>query len=101
MIFIIEEVSFENSLQSYQSSCIFDEMLEFYSFLNVWAVHENEQFDQLEKYYYKHDKAVEHSDELYEKVQKVLFILSNIEFNIKKVEQDMDKLTQCKSELRE
>ena len=36
---------------------------------------------------------MEHSDELYEKVQKVLFILSNIEFNIKKVEQDMDKLT--------
>lgn len=44
---------------------------------------------------------MEHSDELYEKVQKVLFILSNIEFNIKKVEQDMDKLNQCKSELRE
>jgi hypothetical protein len=50
-------------------------LLEFYSFLNVWAVNENEQIDTVEKYYYKHDKAVEYSDELYDRVQKILFIL--------------------------
>jgi len=68
MIFTIEEVSYEQSIQSYQSSCIFDELLEFYAYLNVWAVEENEQKDdQVEKFYYKHDSAVELSDELYEK----------------------------------
>jgi len=75
MIFILEEVKFEDRIYSYQSSCIFDELLEFYSFLNVWAVNENEQIDTVEKYYYKHDKAVEYSDELYDRVQKILFIL--------------------------
>ena len=67
MIFFIEEVPFENSTQSYQSSCIFNEILEFYSFLNLWAVSPNEQQEQAEKYYYHHDKAVDETDELYDR----------------------------------
>lgn len=54
-------------------------MLEFYAFLNVWGVENNELDDQVEKFYYKHDKAVEHSEDLFERVQKVLFILGNVE----------------------
>lgn len=41
MIFYIEEESDERSIYSYQSSCIFDELLEFYAFLNVWAVRDD------------------------------------------------------------
>jgi len=54
-------------------------LLEFYAFLNVWGVENNELDDQVEKFYYKHDKAVEHSEDLFERVQKVLFILGNVE----------------------
>ena len=38
MIFIIEEVHHDESIYTYQGSCVFDEMLEFYSFLNIFAV---------------------------------------------------------------
>ena len=34
MIFYIEEVSEENAISSYQSACMFDELLEFYALLN-------------------------------------------------------------------
>ena len=101
MIFFIEEVPPEQSLQSYQSSCIFDELLEFYAFLNVWAVAVNEMGDQVEQFYYKHDQAIEHSEELGDKVSKILFILGNIEERIKSVEMQADKCYQCKCELRE
>ena len=99
MIFNIEEVRHEDSIQSYESNCIFDEMLEFYAFMNVWAVEENEMADQVENYYYKHDKAIDHSDELQDKVEKVLFILNNVEQRIKFVENDTDMLQKCKTQL--
>lgn len=38
MMFEVEEVDLEKARQAYQSSYIFDEMLEYYAFLNCWAV---------------------------------------------------------------
>jgi len=38
MIFIIEEIEQEESVYSYQGSCVFDELLEYYSFINVFGV---------------------------------------------------------------
>lgn len=55
MVFYIEEVSKEDAINSYNSTGVFDELLEFYSFLNVWAVSAVEQEDTTEKYYYNPD----------------------------------------------
>jgi hypothetical protein len=66
MIFEIDEVPFEQAIQAYQSSYVFDELLEYYAYLNSWSVHLNEQHDQIEKYYYKHDLAIELTDDLYD-----------------------------------
>ena len=38
MVFYIEEVPYDRTVYTYKSGCIFDELLEFYAFLNVWAV---------------------------------------------------------------
>ena len=38
MIFVLEEVRPEASVYSYQGSAVFDELLEYYAFWNVWAV---------------------------------------------------------------
>lgn len=75
MMFHIEEIQEEEALYAYKGNCIFDELLEFYAFLNVWAVSEVELDDTSELYFYDSDKAIDLSDELFEKVHKVLFIL--------------------------
>lgn len=59
MIFYIEEVSDQDAIYSYQCSCIFDELLEFYAFMTQFAVEKVQNDDSTEKYYYKHAKAVE------------------------------------------
>ena len=38
MIFYIEEVNARESIYSYQCGCMFDELLEFYCFLNQFGV---------------------------------------------------------------
>lgn len=38
MIFYIEEVETQDSIYSYQCACMFDELLEFYCFLNQFGV---------------------------------------------------------------
>lgn len=43
MIFFIEEQEEKDAIYSYQSSCIFDELLEFYAFMNVWAIDNNDE----------------------------------------------------------
>ena len=101
MIFYIEEVQFEEAIYSYQSSCIFDELLEFYAFLNVWAVSYVEAEEPVERYYYKPKRAIDLSDELFDKIQKMMFILTNLQHRIQEVEHDHDKLDKCKSELSE
>jgi hypothetical protein len=78
MIFFLEEVQFEEAIYSYQSSCIFDELLEFYAFLNVWAVSYVEAEEPVERYYYKPKRAIDLSDELFDKIQKMMFILTNL-----------------------
>jgi len=78
MIFIIEEVDRSESIYSYQGSCVFDELLEYYAFLNVWAVSSVGQEDKAEGYYYKHDAAAELAELLRAKSGKITFILQNI-----------------------
>lgn len=78
MIFEIEEVDFGKAAQAYKSSQIFDEMLQYYAYLNNWSIHPNEQIDQVEKFYYKHDLAVEQADNLYEATQQISVILKNL-----------------------
>lgn len=67
MTFIIEEESFAHSVYAYKSSRIFDEMLEYYAFLNTWAVTEVDGEDTTEVWYLNHDKAIEISDELFDR----------------------------------
>lgn len=38
MVFVMEEVTMSEAIYSYHSNTIFDEILEFYTFLNSWAV---------------------------------------------------------------
>ena len=68
MKFQIEEISFEESVYSYWSSCVFDELLEFYCFLNIWAVSLVEAEETIEKFYYKPKRAIELGDDLFDKV---------------------------------
>jgi hypothetical protein len=49
MIFFIEEQEDKDAIYSYQSSCIFDELLEFYAFMNVWAIDKDECTYSVEK----------------------------------------------------
>lgn len=87
MIFFIEEVDYEKSVYTYKSGCIFDELLEFYAFLNVWAVTEvKEVEDPSEKYFYNAERGIDLTDEIFDKCVKVMHILENIELIIKKVE---------------
>jgi hypothetical protein len=55
----------------------------------------------VEKYYLNHDKAIDLTDELYDKCEKAKFILNNIEDLIKNVEGQDTKLFKCKNELVE
>ena len=48
MIFIIEEIQSTESIYTYQGSCVFDELLEFYSFLNIYGVSKCEQEEKSE-----------------------------------------------------
>ena len=112
MIFYIEEESDERSIYSYQSSCIFDELLEFYAFLNVWAVRARQDVDtpREQEYcyspddsenYYSEENAIEHSDELDFKCKKISYILNNIEEMLLRVEYDDELFLKCKKELVE
>ena len=50
-MFYIEEIQEEEALYAYKGNCGFDELLEFYAFLNVWAVSEVELDDTSELYF--------------------------------------------------
>lgn len=87
MFFYIEEVEYEKSIYTYKSGCIFDELLEFYAFLNVWAVTEVEdEEDTSEKWFYNAEKGIDLTDEMFDKCVKIMYILENIELIIKTVE---------------
>ena len=101
MLFRIEEVSEEEALYTYKSGCIFDELLEFYAFLNVWGVSVVELDDSIEKYYLNHEKAIDLTDELFDKCEKVKYILNNIDDLIKDSERSDVLLFKCKNELVE
>jgi hypothetical protein len=53
MVFVIEEVNEKVAIQSYQSSCIFDELLEYYCFMNQWGVCKVEHDETSEKFFLK------------------------------------------------
>ena len=55
MLFIIEEIKPEDAIYSYQSNCIFDELLEFFSFINIWGVKKITEEETTEKFYYDND----------------------------------------------
>lgn len=59
MLFQIEIVKQRESIYSYQSSSIFDELLEFYAFMNLWAVSPMNQEEKTEQFYLNHLKAQE------------------------------------------
>ena len=102
MIFYIEEVSLEGSSYAYKCGCIFDELLEFYAFLNVWAVVDVDGIDDpAEKYFYDDRKAIEMADELFEKSEKIMFILKNLENLLLAVENNEIEYAKAKKELSE
>lgn len=68
MVFYIEEVPYDRTVYTYKSGCIFDELLEFYAFLNVWAVIKVTEVDEpSEKFKYDNERAIDLSDELFDK----------------------------------
>lgn len=101
MMFYIEEIQEEEALYAYKGNCVFDELLEFYAFLNVWAVSEVELDDTSELYFYDSDKAIDLSDGLFERVHKALFILQSIEDLLSKAEASEPTLKKCKEEITE
>mmetsp|Transcript_30174 Transcript_30174/g.46106 ORF Transcript_30174/g.46106 Transcript_30174/m.46106 type:complete len:580 (-) Transcript_30174:7543-9282(-) len=101
MLFYIEEVKPEDSIYSYQANCIFDELLEFFSFINIWGVKPIGMEETTEKYYYDNDLGIDTSDFLYERCEKVMYILGNLEKLIGQVEHNDVLLEKCKKELVE
>jgi hypothetical protein len=102
MLFYVEEVDYEKSVYSYKSGCIFDELLEFYAFLNVWAVTEVPIDEKnSEHFFYNAEKGIDLTDEMFDKCVKIMYILENIELIIKTVELDDTAVLKCKSELAE
>lgn len=101
MLFFLEEIPEGEAKYAYQGNCIYDELLEFYAFLNVWAVKEVEFDDTSERYYFDHDSAIDSSDDLFDKVQKVLFILGNIEEMLESASVNGEELKKCKDEIVE
>lgn len=101
MMFVIDKVEFEDSIYSYQSSDIFDELVELYCFLNVWAVALVNQEEKVEQYYIKHDRAIELIPVMQKKVSKVMFILQNLEDRINEVQYDNERLHKCKTQIAE
>ena len=102
MIFYIEEVSDQDAIYSYQCSCIFDELIEFYAFLTQCAVEKVPNEESTEKFFYKHATAVELQGLIETRFDKMLFILSNLEKRIKgsiENERSQDKLKRCQDEL--
>lgn len=68
MIFYIEEVPYDRTVYAYKSGCIFDELLEFYAFMNVWAVSHVTTVDEpTERFHYDNERAIDLSDELFDK----------------------------------
>ena len=101
-MFYIEEVSEDEALYAYKSNCIYDELLEFYAFLNVWAVKDVGDREMIEEYYLDNDSVIDRSDELYERVAKMLEILKNIERLILDAQlRGPEQLRKCKDEMVE
>ena len=102
MFFHIEEVPYPRTVYAYKSGCIFDELLEFYAFLNVWAVSPVSGLDEpTERFFYDNEKAIDLRDEIFDKCQKVMYILNNVESLLRAVEGDEGALEKCKNELVE
>ena len=105
MLFYIEELDYEKSVYTYKSGCIFDELLEFYAFLNVWAVTEVKDVkgveESSEEFFYNADKGIDLTDEMFDKCVKIMYILENIDLIIKMVELNDTAVYKCKSELAE
>lgn len=102
MFFYIEEVPQPRTVYAYKAGCIFDELLEFYAFLNVWAVSPVSGLDEpTERFFYDNEKAIDLRDEIFDKCQKVMYILNNIESLLQAVEGDEGQLEKCKNELVE
>ena len=101
MFFFLEEIPEEEAIYAYKGNCVFDELLEFYAYLNCWAVKEVEMDDTSELYFYDSDTAIDSSDELFERVHKVIFILQSIEDLMVKAEQNELQLKKCKDEIAE
>jgi hypothetical protein len=102
MVFYIEEVSPDGSNYAYKCGQIFDELLEFYAFLNVWAVVPVDGIDDpAEKYFFDDKKAIEEADELFERSEKVMYILKNLERILLEVESDENEYAKAKQELSE
>jgi hypothetical protein len=102
MMFEVEEVDLEKARQAYQSSYIFDEMLEYYAFLNCWAAAPIDMATEAaEQHYYKHDLAVARADDLHDSTSKMLMILQNIEERLKKFEDDPETYSKSKTQLQE
>ena len=102
MVFFIEEVPPEGSSYAYKCGCIFDELLEFYAFLNVWAIVTVEGIDDpAEKYFYDDRRAIELADEMFEKCEKAMYSLKNREAILLDVENDEAEYAKAKKELSE
>jgi hypothetical protein len=105
MIFEIEEVEQAKSIFSYQGSLIFDKLLRFYAFLNVWAVSLVKQAEKSEETYYQHERATESAELLEEMASQLCFTLANVDALLREVQSecgaDSEGARKCKTELAE
>lgn len=80
---------------------MFDHLLSFYSFLNIWAVSQVKLPEKSERFYYKREKAEEMEGILQQRAAQIDFILSNVESLLRTVQFNIEKSEKCKTELAE
>jgi hypothetical protein len=81
---------------------MFDELLEFYCFMNQFGVAYNDNDELSESFYFKHSLVIQNQDLIRSKVEKIMFILSNLEIRISEStlnQRTNEKLIKCKNEL--
>lgn len=77
--FTIESVSEADARYAYRAVCLYEELLEFYAYLNTWSIKASDNEDAVERFGYDHELALEQEDDLVERISRVSFILDGLQ----------------------
>lgn len=98
----MEYVTPDNAKYAYRGTAIFEQILEFYAYLNSWSVKEVNNKDYPDSYCYDYEEALKFEEELIDRVAKINFILEGLKDMILLALSAGEKqLKKCKDELVE